>query len=326
MFRLFGPAVILSTAPESLQMQMQMQMQCRWHWQTGTVSHTAMFYLQVVVLRGCRGAHRYYHGANSTELEPGDSSTVLFQLRPFAVAASSIGYFANRIILFEGRQCPCCVCPNKMVNETSATLQSDQEETRCLILSNPWNMSSVKTAMKLKLRCVTTVLLLYTQAADRRHPGRSRQPRIQLGMARNIQRVAFDQLLLLRVPNKLGLHVGLVQPLACANMLVVNMSSRQGHYQHLQIGTCFEPLQAIQEAVLRSGVPQRLSLLSDAAAGAPGARANMRGSSASPRSTITLKADLEADQQFETPTAVRAPGAVQMRRSNRSEGDTEVGC
>jgi hypothetical protein len=49
----------------------------------------------------------------------------------------------------------------------------------------------------------------------------------------------------------------------------------------------------------------------------------MHGSTASPRSTITLKADLEAEQQPSAFATGRAP-AVNMRSSNRSEGDTEV--
>jgi hypothetical protein len=83
-------------------------------------------------------------------------------------------------------------------------------------------------------------------------------------------------------------------------------------------------LQAVQDAVLRSGVAHRLGPRSEAGvAEAPSQPAGMRGSTTSPRSTITLKADLGAEQQTCTPTAGRAP-AVQSRRSNRSEGDTEV--
>jgi hypothetical protein len=91
-------------------------------------------------------------------------------------------------------------------------------------------------------------------------------------------------------------------------------------------------LQDIQEALVSSGVHQRLQLPGDAAA-APAAAAaallkrsgDMRNST-SPRSTITLKTCLEADQVLGTPSNAMAPGAIQMRRSNRSEGDTEVGA
>jgi hypothetical protein len=105
-------------------------------------------------------------------------------------------------------------------------------------------------------------------------------------------------------------------------------------FTHMHAHTCFTPLQDIQEAIFRSGVQQRLDLPADAAAAvataavaaaaaAPKRLGDMRRST-SPRSTITLKACSEADQALGTPNAVMGPGALQMRSSNRSEGDTEV--
>jgi hypothetical protein len=100
-------------------------------------------------------------------------------------------------------------------------------------------------------------------------------------------------------------------------------------FTHMHAQTCFTPLQDIQEAIFRSGVQLRLDLPADAAAAVAAAAAapkrlgDMRRST-SPRSTITLKAYSEADQALGTPNAIMAPGALQMRSSNRSEGDTEV--
>ncbi|WIA11303.1 hypothetical protein OEZ85_011426 [Tetradesmus obliquus] len=83
--------------------------------------------------------------------------------------------------------------------------------------------------------------------------------------------------------------------------------------------------QAIQDAVLSCGLIQRLGLPGDAAAAAAatGREGGMRASTTSPRSTITLKADLETEQQSGT-LAVGRTSARSMRCSNRSEGDHEL--
>ncbi|WIA31383.1 hypothetical protein OEZ86_002282 [Tetradesmus obliquus] len=83
--------------------------------------------------------------------------------------------------------------------------------------------------------------------------------------------------------------------------------------------------QAIQDAVLSCALIQRLGLPGDAAAAAAatGREGGMRASTTSPRSTITLKADLETEQQSGT-LAVGRTSARSMRCSNCSEGDHEL--